>query len=64
MFWGSDQKVLWSIVDRHLPEPKVKIERWILEKEEILKDEPKPGKFQKKESKLSRKVRDDQNSLR
>lgn len=58
MYWGSDPKVLWSIVDKRVPELKERIDSWVEEKEKALKDEPLPAKREKKESKLSRKVRE------
>lgn len=58
MYWGSDPKVLWSIVDKRVPELKEKIDHWVEEKEKALKDEPLPAKREKKEGKLSRKVRE------
>ena len=58
MYWGSDPKVLWTIVDKRVPDLKVKIDSWIQEKQKGLEHEPEPQKSEKKESKLARKVRE------
>ncbi len=58
MYWGSDPKVIWSIVDKHVPDLKLKIDKWVEEKQKDLKQESEPQKVQKKESKLARKVRE------
>lgn len=58
MYWGSDPKVIWSIVDKHVPDLKLKIDKWVEEKQKYLKQEQEPQKTQKKESKLARKVRE------
>lgn len=58
MYWGSDPEVLWSIVDKRVPELKVKIDKWVDAKAQALKDESIPSTTEKKESKLARKVRE------
>jgi len=58
MYWGSDPELLWSVIDKSVPELKEKIDKWVEEKAKTLKDEPLLPKTEKKESKLSKKVRE------
>lgn len=58
MYWGSDPKVLWSIVDKRVPELKEQVDKWVAEKERALEQESPSVKIDSKESKLSRRVRE------
>lgn len=58
VYWGSDPQILWGIVDKHVPDLRGKVDRWIEKCEKDLKDRPEPEKTEKKEGKLSRKIRE------
>lgn len=58
MYWGSDPKVLWSIVEKRVPELKEQVDKWVDEKERALEHESPSVKSDTKESKLSRRVRE------
>jgi hypothetical protein len=58
MYWSSDPKILWGIVEKHLPALKMKVDGWIGETERPLRDPAFSENGQKKENKLSRKLRE------
>lgn len=58
MYWGSDPEVLWSVIEKSVPELKEKLNKWVEEKTRDLKDEPLPPKAEKRESKLSKRVKE------
>lgn len=59
-YWKTDNEILWTIIDTHVPVLKKMVDKWIEEKEQTLKDLPEldDKKREKKESKLFRKIRE------
>jgi len=57
VYWGSDPDILWGIVEQHVSDLQEKVDKWIEETERALKDKLEPEKSEKKEGKLSRKLR-------
>jgi uncharacterized protein with HEPN domain len=58
MYWGSDPKILWEIVEGYVPDLKEKVDKWVKENDQLLKPNPKAEKQAKKEGKLSRRIRE------
>jgi len=56
VYWKTDPKILWSIIDEHLPELKNRVSKWINGRERITKVDKKAEP--KRESKLLRKLRE------
>ena len=50
--------MLWSIVEKRVPELKEQVDKWVDEKERALEHESPSVKSDTKESKLSRRVRE------
>lgn len=60
VYWKADKEILWTIIDEHVPPLKEMVDKWIEEKERILKERPELDikKSEKKESKLFRRIRE------
>jgi uncharacterized protein with HEPN domain len=59
MYWGSDPKILWNIVENYLPELKDSVDKWIDEKEKQIESQSTEEKNpNRREGKLSRKIRE------
>lgn len=55
VYWETNQEVLWEIIQKHVPELKVKVDAWIDDKQKLLKNIPESDKNER-QSKLSRKL--------
>lgn len=59
MYWGSDPEILWGIIEKHVPDLKEKVDKWIIEKENDLSNKPQPEKKEtKRKSKLYRRIQE------
>lgn len=58
VYWQTDKEILWKIIEIHLPEFKKKVLIWIENKEYLLQEASTLEQGERKEGKLSRKLRD------
>lgn len=58
VYWKTDPKIVWDIVDKHLPQLEIHLDKWLKHKKKELKTNPPEKDPPTKESKLRRKLKE------